>query len=61
MMRAEAAVEPLSAMLLRGDPAIASVAADALGRIGSQDATQALLIALRRADDHAAARRPGRA
>jgi HEAT repeat protein len=46
MMRAEAAVEPLSAMLLRGDPAMASVAADALGRIGSQDATQTLLTAL---------------
>jgi HEAT repeat protein len=45
-MRAEAAVAPLSAMLLRADPAMASVAAEALGRIGSQDATQALLTAL---------------
>jgi HEAT repeat protein len=46
MMRAEAAVAPLSAMLLRGDPAMVSVAAEALGRIGSPDATQALLTAL---------------
>ncbi len=61
MMRTEAAVEPLSAMLLQGDPATAGVAADALGRIGSQDADAGVADRSgRRADDHAAARRPGR-
>lgn len=46
MMRVEAAVEPLRAMLLRGEGAEVSIAGEALGRIGGTEATDALLAAL---------------
>jgi HEAT repeat protein len=46
MMRVDAAVEPLRAMLLLGEGAEISVAAEALGRIGSHTAMDALLTAL---------------
>jgi HEAT repeat protein len=45
-MRVEAAVEPLRTMLIKGEGATVSVAAEALGRIGSPAATGALLAAL---------------
>jgi HEAT repeat protein len=45
-MGVEAAVEPLRAMLLRGEGAEVSIAGEALGRIGSPEATDALLAAL---------------
>ncbi len=46
MMGIEAAVEPLRAMLLWGEGLEVSVAGEALGRIGSPAATDAMLIAL---------------
>ena len=46
MMEVEAAVEPLRAMLLRGEGLEVSVAGEALGRIGGPAATDALLTAL---------------
>jgi HEAT repeat protein len=46
MMGVEAAVEPLQAMLLQGEGLEVSVAGEALGRIGGQQATDALLSAL---------------
>jgi HEAT repeat protein len=45
-MGVDAAVPPLRAMLLRGDGASLAVAAEALGRIGSPAAADALLVAL---------------
>jgi HEAT repeat protein len=46
MMGVEAAVEPLRAMLLRGEGAEVGVAGETLGRIGGAEATDALLVAL---------------
>ncbi len=46
MMQVEAAVEPLRAMLLRGEGLEVSIAGEALGRIGGAEATDALLMAL---------------
>ena len=46
MMEIEAAVEPLRAMLLRGEGLEVSVAGEALGDIGGPAATEALLTAL---------------
>jgi HEAT repeat protein len=46
LMRIEAAVEPLRAMLLQGEGLEVGVAGEALGRIGGPAATDALLAAL---------------
>jgi HEAT repeat protein len=46
MMEVEAAVEPLRAMMLRGEGAEVSIAGEALGRIGGAEAIDALLVAL---------------
>jgi HEAT repeat protein len=46
LMKSEAAVEPLRAMLMNGEGAAVTVAAEALGQIGTPAATDALLAAL---------------